>query len=80
MAIAVIKSEGLDDAARTRVTREAQAMGRLGDHPNILQIHDLGEDNGQPYMVLPFMTGGSIEGVIENAPNHRIDLERVWIS
>ena len=29
-------------------------MGRLGDHPHVLSIHDLGEDNGQPYMVLPF--------------------------
>ena len=28
-------------------------MGRLGDHPHVLSIHDLGEDNGQPYMVLP---------------------------
>jgi len=63
VALAVIKSEGLDDLSRTRITREAQAMGRLGDHPNILQIHDLGEDNGQPYLVLPLMTGGSIEAV-----------------
>ncbi|MCH2520304.1 MAG: hypothetical protein MK210_19305, partial [Dehalococcoidia bacterium] len=44
VAICVIKAEGLDDVARTRITREAQAMGRLGDHPNILQIHDLGEE------------------------------------
>ncbi|MCI0879327.1 MAG: hypothetical protein J4N78_10635, partial [Chloroflexi bacterium] len=36
LALAVIKAEGLDDLSRTRITREAQAMGRLGDHPNIL--------------------------------------------
>ena len=67
MALAVIKAEGLDDLSRTRITREAQAMGRLGDHPNILQIQDLGEEPstssgqaaGQPYLVLPLMTGGS---------------------
>ena len=76
VALAVIKSEGLDEVSRTRVTREAQAMGRLGDHPNILQIHDLGEENGQPYLVLPLMTGGSVEGLIEKAPDHRIDLEQ----
>src|SRR5436309_129247 len=28
VAFALIKTEGLDDAARTRITREAQAMGR----------------------------------------------------
>jgi len=76
VALAVIKSGSLDDVARTRITREAQAMGRLGDHPNILQIHDLGEDNGQPYLVLPLMTGGAVEGLINSAPDHRIDLEQ----
>ena len=58
VALAVIKTEGIDEISRTRITREAQAMGRLGDHPNILQIHDLGDENGQPYLVLPLMTGG----------------------
>ena len=41
-------------------------MGRLGDHPNIVPIHDLGEDDGQPYMVLPLMTGGDVEGLIDS--------------
>ena len=76
MALAVIKSEGSDDLSRTRITREAQAMGRLGDHPNILQIRDLGEDNGQPYLALPLMTGGPVEGLINNARDHRIGLDQ----
>jgi len=36
VAIAVIKTEGLDAAGLSRVQREAQAMGRLGDHPHIV--------------------------------------------
>ena len=36
VAIAVIKTEGLDADGLTRVRREAQAMGRLGDHPHIV--------------------------------------------
>lgn len=36
VAIAVIKTEGLDAEGLTRVRREAQAMGRLGDHPHIV--------------------------------------------
>ncbi|PKB64707.1 MAG: hypothetical protein BZY80_02015 [SAR202 cluster bacterium Io17-Chloro-G2] len=76
VALAVIKTEGIDQASRTRITREAQAMGRLGDHPNILQIHDLGEDNGQPYLVLPLMTGGSVESLIGDAPDHCIELDQ----
>jgi serine/threonine protein kinase len=76
VAFALIKTEGLDEAARERITREAQAMGRLGDHPHIMQIYDLGQEGGQPYMVLPLMPGGDVEGLIEKAENHRLPLER----
>lgn len=41
VAFALIKTEKLDDVARTRIKREARAMGKLGDH------------EGQPYIVLP---------------------------
>ena len=76
VALAVIKTEGLDPTSRVRVTREAQAMGRLGDHPHVLSIHDLGEDNGQPYMVLPLMPGGDVEMLLEKAEDHRLPLEQ----
>ena len=35
IAFYLIKGEKLDEAGRTRIKREAQAMARLGDHPNI---------------------------------------------
>ena len=38
VAFALIKTEGLDDAGRARIQREAQAMGRLGSHPNIVTV------------------------------------------
>jgi tetratricopeptide (TPR) repeat protein len=76
VAFALIKTEKLDDEARTRIKREAQAMGRLGDHPNIVTIHDMGEHQGQPYIVLPVMAGGDVEGLIEEAPEHRLPLEQ----
>ncbi len=34
VAFALIKTEGLDETSRTRIQREAQAMGRLGSHPH----------------------------------------------
>ncbi|UCB43892.1 MAG: protein kinase [Dehalococcoidales bacterium] len=77
VAFALIKTEKLDDETRTRIQREAQAMGRLGDHPNIVTIHDMGEHEGQPYIVLPVMSGGDVEGLIEKAPEHRLPLEEV---
>jgi len=76
IAFALIKTEKLDDEARTRIKREAKAMGRLGDHPNIVTIHDMGEHEGQPYIVLPVMSGGDVEGLIEKAPEHRLPLDK----
>ncbi len=76
VAFALIKTDGLDEVSRTRITREAQAMGRLGSHPRIVTVFDLGEHEGQPYMVTELMGGGDVEGVIEKAPDHRLPLQR----
>jgi serine/threonine protein kinase len=77
VAFALIKTEGLDDIGRDRIKREAQAMGRLGSHPHIVSVFDLGEEaDGQPYIVTELMGGGDVEGLIEKAPEHRPSLER----
>jgi tetratricopeptide (TPR) repeat protein len=76
VAFALIKTEKLDAGNRARITREAQAMGKLSDHPNIMTIHDIGEEKGQPYIVIPNMPGGDVEGLIEKAPEHRLSIEQ----
>jgi tetratricopeptide (TPR) repeat protein/ribosomal protein L40E len=76
VAFGLIKTEKLDDATRTRVSREARAMGKLGDHPNIVGIHDIGEEKGQPYIVIPVMPGGDVESLIEKAPERRLPIEK----
>ena len=63
VAFALIKIEGLDEVSRTRITREAQAMGRLGSQPHIVTVFDLGEHEGQPYMVTELMDGGCWRGM-----------------
>jgi len=64
------------EAERSRITREAQAMGRLGSHPHIVTVFDLGQHEGQPYMVTELMEGGDVEELIEKAPDHRLPLEQ----
>jgi len=76
VAFALIKTEGLDEVSRTRITREAQAMGRLGSHPHIVTVFDLGQEADQPYMVTELMSGGDVEGLIQDATDHRISLEQ----
>ena len=76
VAFALIKTEGLDDTSRTRIQREAQAMGRLGSHQHIVTVFDLGQEAGQPYMVTEMMGGGDVEGLIDGAPDHRLALDK----
>jgi len=42
-----------------RFLREAQAASEL-DHPNILPIYSYGEHHGLPYIVMPYMAGGTL--------------------
>ncbi|UCC17097.1 MAG: protein kinase, partial [Dehalococcoidales bacterium] len=76
VAFALIKTENLDEDGRKRVTREAQAMGKLGDNPHIVSIFDTGEINGQPYIIIPVMGGGDVEALIEKAPDHKLPLDQ----
>lgn len=45
-----------DEDFRKRFTHEAQVISKLA-HPNIVRIFDAGEQNGQHYMVMEYLTG-----------------------
>ncbi len=42
-----------------RFLREARMVASL-EHPNILPVYDFGEDNGVPFLVMPYLSGGSL--------------------
>ena len=48
-----------DPKFRARFEREAQTIAAL-EHPAIVPVHDFGEDDGQPFLVMRYMPGGSL--------------------
>lgn len=68
VAIKLLPQEMLDKPTlRARFDREARIVASL-DHPAIVPVYDFGEKEEQPYIVLRFMVGGSLEDMLHQGP------------
>ena len=63
---------GATDDLRARFFREARAGARLS-HPNVVTVHDLGEAEGQLFIVMEFLEGEDLGRLI--AERRRISLD-----
>jgi serine/threonine protein kinase/WD40 repeat protein len=52
---------------RARFHREAEVVARLR-HPNIVQIYDIGEVEGQCYLAFEYVEGGSVRERLDGTP------------
>jgi serine/threonine-protein kinase len=50
-----------------RFLREAQAVAALR-HPNIVQVHDIGDVEGRPYFTMELVEGGNLAAQIQGVP------------
>jgi serine/threonine-protein kinase len=58
-----------------RFTREVQVIARM-QHPHILPVHDFGENEGQPYIVMAYLDGGTLSDHIDEGPMPLADTRR----
>ena len=68
VAVKVLPREMLfDPAFRARFDREARTVAML-EHSGIVPVHDYGEQDGQPFIVMRYMPGGSLADRLKNGP------------
>ena len=60
-----------DETARQRFEREARTVSRL-NHPNICTLHDIGDHEGNPFIVMEIVEGESLQ--------HRLSKGRLDVS
>jgi len=64
VAVKILRGKlSLDPVALLRFQREANAASRL-NHPNIVEIYDVGEDEGQHFIVMEYIRGKTLKELI----------------
>ncbi|HKB04060.1 MAG TPA: serine/threonine-protein kinase [Gemmataceae bacterium] len=58
----------LDLETRVRLTTEAQAAARVS-HANIVQVYEVGEHRGRPFLALEYVPGGTLADRLNGAPH-----------
>jgi eukaryotic-like serine/threonine-protein kinase len=77
VVIAMLKTDGLDRAGITRLHHEARALARLGDHPNIVAVHDLVEEDGHALLIAQYVEGGSLREFRRSVKGGRLPFDQV---
>ncbi|MFF4987144.1 protein kinase [Streptosporangium saharense] len=67
VAVKEVRYRGIDEAARAdlnrRTIREARSAGRL-DHPSVIIVHDVVEEEGRPWIVMQLVRSRSLGEVV----------------
>lgn len=72
----ILPAYARDATARKLFQREANISARLR-HANLVQVLDVGEDNGTPYLVMELVEGCDLDHVLDGAPGRRLSPELV---
>ncbi len=59
VAIKVLRTAGHSERGKVRLLREAQAVAKI-QHPHVVAVHQVGTHEGQVYVVMEFVDGGTL--------------------
>ena len=66
-----------ESEAALRLKREAQAIARL-DHPNVVAVYDVGEHDGEVFIAMELVDGGSLKTWLQTKPSTK-DILRAFV-
>lgn len=67
VAIKVLNEAIPNESSRKRFEREAMAMAKL-EHPNCGTVLDVGVHDGNPFVVMEFVSGTNVKELVKNGP------------
>ncbi len=68
VAIKFLRDDSVSDPqAKKRIVGEAQAAAAF-DHPNICEIHEVGEEEGRTFIVMQYVEGETLAGRLKRQP------------
>jgi serine/threonine protein kinase/tetratricopeptide (TPR) repeat protein len=76
VALKTLRASDASDAERERFRLEAEAVAKVR-HPNVVQIFDVGEHDGQPFFAMEFCAGGSLAERLKGKPLPAAEAARV---
>lgn len=78
VALKVVSGQVMDDPNfLKRFRQEARLIAKL-EHPHILPVHDYGEEDGMPYMVMRFLEAGTLTELLEAGPLQLSEIDRIF--
>jgi serine/threonine-protein kinase len=78
VALKLLPREFLHDPEfRRRFHREAKTIASL-EHPAIVPVHDFGDADGQLYLVMRLMSGGSLKSRMQKGPIPVTEIARIF--
>ncbi len=81
VAVKILPRHAHRDAInRQRFLREAQVVAKL-QHPHIVPIYTIGEQDGLPYYVMPLIDGAGLDRLLMSKPSSTTPVERArWVA
>lgn len=64
VAVKLLLTRSPEEKDHLRLEREARGLARLS-HPNVVQIHELGEHHGQLFLAMEFIVGDTLRGWLQ---------------